>query len=87
MVFWLRNSCPSPHLFWTLVSQLAETFLLIVSAVLFLFLQPVLSFGVNCAKLIALLYNFKALGDFTKKNVETNPSFSWELSPEAQGLE
>lgn len=33
--------------------------------------------------LIALLYNFKALGDFTKKSMETNPSISWELSPEA----
>jgi len=31
MIFWLRNSCPSPHLSWTPASQLAETFLLILS--------------------------------------------------------
>lgn len=39
----------------------------------FLVLQPMLSLGINCAKLIALLNNFKALGDLTKKTIETNP--------------
>lgn len=48
----------------------------------FLVLQPMLSFGINCAKLIALFCNFKALEDFTKK-MEANPSFSWELFPKA----
>lgn len=33
MIFWLRNSCPLPHLFWTLASQLAVTFLQILSTV------------------------------------------------------
>lgn len=46
-----------------------------------LFLQPVL----NCVKLIALLYNFKALGDLTKKNTENNPSLRWELCLQRPG--
>lgn len=40
----------------------------------FLVLQPMLSLGINCAKLIALLNNFKALGDLTKKNHRNKPS-------------
>lgn len=44
-----------------------------------LFLQPALSFVINWAKLIVLLCNFKAPGDFTKRSMENNPSLSWEL--------
>lgn len=82
LIFLLRNSCPPSHLFWTLASQLAETFILISSCSL-LFLQPVL----NCAKLIALFYDFKALGDLTKKEHKTTHPLAWKCVSRVWGLE